>query len=203
MPNWAMNKVYVSGPPKVVADFKHVVSTRDKRVPENQRACFDFNSIIPVPRPLLAIHQGYTIDSNGDKCRVWRMVKGKQVAVPKSTVDRWRRSYGHISAYDWCSSNWGTKWNPGDPELKVDNPDLKVYEFNTAWAPPWPIYRRLVEAYPELQITWEYSLEEEAYERWHVYPRGILAIKQTQADYEKAEEEFEKWKANLDKSMGQ
>lgn len=203
MPNWAMNKVYVSGQPKVVADFKHVVSTRDNRVPENQRACFDLNSIIPVPRPLLAIHQGFTMDSNGKECRVWRMVKGKQVAVPKSTIDRWRRVYGHVSAYDWCASNWGTKWSPADPELTVDNPDLKVYEFNTAWCPPWPIYRRLVEAYPELQITWEYSLEDEGYERWHVYPRGILGISQAQADYDKAEEQFEKWKANLDKSLGQ
>ena len=202
MPNWAMNKVYVSGPPKIVADLKHVVSTRDMRVPEEQRSYFDFNSIIPMPSPLRTVNQGHCIDDNGVKCSIWRKVNGKNIAIPKSTLQRWRRDYGHVSWYDWASANWGTKWNPGDVELKVDNPDLKVYEFNTAWAPPWPIYRRLVEAYPELQITWEYSLEDEGYERWHTYPKGILGIKQAQEDYEKAEEALEKWKAQLDKNLG-
>ena len=75
MPNWTMNKVYVSGPPKIVADLKHVISTRDMRVPEEQRSYFDFNSIIPMPSPLRTVNQGHCVDDNGVKCSIWRKVK--------------------------------------------------------------------------------------------------------------------------------
>lgn len=36
--------------------------------------------------------------------------------------------------YDWCCSNWGTKWNSYDG-IVSDN----GIGFNTAWAPPFPV----------------------------------------------------------------
>lgn len=47
--------------------------------------------------------------------------------------------------YDWRIANWGTKWNECEPTIgRYEGEELLVY-FQTAWAPPFGIYQRLVE----------------------------------------------------------
>lgn len=47
--------------------------------------------------------------------------------------------------YDWCVSNWGTKWDvhPMDWEREDDN--TIVMHFDSAWAPPTVVYDFLTE----------------------------------------------------------
>jgi len=54
--------------------------------------------------------------------------------------------------YEWRNENWGTKWDVcavemGDIRLKLWNPPAAEIEFQcwTAWAPPIPIWDRLVD----------------------------------------------------------
>jgi len=199
MPNITMNKVYVSGPPKLVTDLIYSIETRDPNIPKEQRMVFDFQSIIPMPKPLRNVETGHNIDCTGKRCDHWRVAKGKTVAIPRSTLKRWKKRYGTTNWWDWSSDNWGTKWNAMVPEIAARNPDLVVYEFNTAWAAPWPIYSRLCEAYPELNITWEAAFEEDGYKTWHVFPKKEQEMEEYQGSFEKEKEAYNEFKAKLNR----
>lgn len=57
--------------------------------------------------------------------------------------------------YDWCISNWGTKWDVGADEgtekeemyaRKASRVGNRVFcSFDSAWSPPTPLYDKLVE----------------------------------------------------------
>lgn len=42
--------------------------------------------------------------------------------------------------YDWCVTNWGTKWSPYGTSFSGDG---KSVSFSTAWGPPLPIIKLL------------------------------------------------------------
>ena len=46
--------------------------------------------------------------------------------------------------YEWCVSNWGTKWDVGDDQgiNSITDHELVVY-FDSAWSPPVAAYERL------------------------------------------------------------
>lgn len=44
--------------------------------------------------------------------------------------------------YNWRVQNWGTKWGGYDGSF---NDDQSVFAFDTAWAPPLPIIKKLAE----------------------------------------------------------
>jgi hypothetical protein len=45
--------------------------------------------------------------------------------------------------YNWRVENWGTKWNGYDGRFNCD--DFSSFTFDTAWAPPLPIIKKLAE----------------------------------------------------------
>jgi len=54
--------------------------------------------------------------------------------------------------YEWRNENWGTKWDVCSVEVEIadsslNRPDRRTLEFRcwTAWAPPIPIWDRLVD----------------------------------------------------------
>ena len=54
----------------------------------------------------------------------------------------WRniRDFGAPTWYDWCISNWGTKWNAyGYSEDTIDYHDGDTLYFQTAWSAPHPV----------------------------------------------------------------
>jgi hypothetical protein len=55
--------------------------------------------------------------------------------------------YGYSSWYDYCVSEWGTKWDVGEDGASDIHPDgtmLNTY-FDSAWSPPVAAYDKLVE----------------------------------------------------------
>jgi hypothetical protein len=44
--------------------------------------------------------------------------------------------------YEWRVANWGTKWNGYDGRISDDG---STFTFDTAWAPPLPIIKKLAE----------------------------------------------------------
>ena len=54
--------------------------------------------------------------------------------------------------YDWRVENWGTKWDGYDGRISDDG---SVFTFDTAWAPPLPIIKKLAEITGE-KFTLEY-----------------------------------------------
>lgn len=49
-----------------------------------------------------------------------------------------KKKYGATTWYEWCCSNWDTKWNAFDCSVE----DNIVY-FNTAWSPPINVVKQL------------------------------------------------------------
>ena len=48
--------------------------------------------------------------------------------------------------YDWCVSNWGTKWDVGGDNGYIrPNPNTLKISFDSAWAPPLEAYRKMEE----------------------------------------------------------
>ena len=54
--------------------------------------------------------------------------------------------------YDWRVENWGTKWDGYDGRISDDG---SAFTFDTAWAPPLPIIKKLAEITGE-KFTLEY-----------------------------------------------
>ena len=47
-----------------------------------------------------------------------------------------------LVALDWCSANWGTKWNAYDVAVS-ESPKELFYRLDTAWDTPEPVIRAL------------------------------------------------------------
>lgn len=135
MPNWVKNQVRVRG--KLDAFKKaHFPGTDEQKVrkmlSDEEAQEFDFNTIIPMPKH---IFQG----DLGEKERL------------KYGVNNW---------YDWSIQNWGTKWNACDIGIIESKKDSMYFTFNTAWATPEPIYRKLAEMYPDLVFEIRFADED-------------------------------------------
>lgn len=71
--------------------------------------------------------------------------------------------YQAATWYDWRNENWGTKWDAYDrtsEESDNDNTGTGTYTFNTAWAPPVPVIRRLATIFPDITFTWKWADED-------------------------------------------
>ena len=51
--------------------------------------------------------------------------------IPTEEKDNW---------YDWCVSNWGTKWEASLYGVSRENDNSIIISFDTAWAPPTSFY---------------------------------------------------------------
>ncbi len=52
---------------------------------------------------------------------------------------------GHASWYSWSIENWGTKWNAYSFEVIEEGDDRFEFRFDTAWAPPEPVFAALAD----------------------------------------------------------
>lgn len=78
--------------------------------------------------------------------------------------------YGAPTWYEWCTENWGTKWNACDCAWDVPStvsemtePDAEAsceIRFQTAWSTPTPVMLRLSEMFPDVKIRVEYADED-------------------------------------------
>jgi len=64
--------------------------------------------------------------------------------------------YGVDNWYDWCTNNWGVKWDVGDVELE-EGEDYLTYNFDTPWGPPNEIYNIIREEFPDINLSWFYD----------------------------------------------
>ena len=170
MPNWSYNEVTVIGEPEVIDKI--------------EKLAFDFNRIIPPPQVLVDDTEEYcTVCKSRDfidmvdhnrrctKCDVGDNIGGR---VGHSGTDKeryrqlnktetklaksWRKKYGTDSWYDWNTECWGTKWNSGQVSMKRVDKRTLTATFDTAWAPPDPIFQRLAKDY-DVMIDVEASIE--------------------------------------------
>jgi hypothetical protein len=123
MPNWCSNFVEVSH--EDPAKIRALADAMD-------RGEF-LDHVIPVPVELKETMSG----SYGDE--------EKQAALEAQT-QRNIEKYGAGNWYDFCVSQWGTKWDV-DCQGQVDvHPEGKLVtaSFDSAWSPPVGVYQELV-----------------------------------------------------------
>ena len=74
------------------------------------------------------------------------------------------KKYGYKNWYDWCVSEWGTKWNAGgsdNADMQIDfdedgDDSIALFQFDTAWAPALGVMQKLMDTHPELSIECRY-----------------------------------------------
>lgn len=131
MPNWCGNTVIIQGEPEEVQQLLDSV--------EDTGTAFSLDKVIAMPEAL----RGNSAPERND-----------------DTASTNMKLYGAKDWYDWSNLNWGTKWNV-DAKIVYDNgknnPLLNGkrtvrIEFDSAWAPPLPVYEVLAARWPNTNI---------------------------------------------------
>ena len=120
MPNWCNNSVEIYN--------------TDPAMIERARKAFNgeglLQEFIPVPQELIDTVSGFVPEQEA--------LEAKQAAN--------REKYGYSSWYDFCVSEWGTKWEIGaDGNPAQDIPGGLMLGFDSAWSPPIAAYEKLLE----------------------------------------------------------
>lgn len=134
MPNHVRNRVVFNGTKEDVAKVFAFIN--------GENGAIDFNSIIPQPMDLDKPVSGNTQETK-DKGWMWRLL------------------YGYPSWYEWRLDKWGTKWNAY--EINTEGATDNFIEFDTAWAAPHPVIKRLAECFPDVEMIHTWADENTSY----------------------------------------
>jgi hypothetical protein len=133
MPNWVENTMTITGSAEDIADFKAKASQPKTTLWEGKEeideAVLSFMNFIAPPQEALASGEYY--GTHG-----WS--EGKEVG---RTPNNW---------YEFNNREWGTKWDASDEELTNESENELSYYFQTAWAPPAPVFQAMAEQHPNL-----------------------------------------------------
>ena len=194
MPNWCNNNL--------------ILEHDDLEMLIRAKAALDrgefLQEFIPVPQDLRDTVAGF--------------VGEDKQAAHQAQMDRNVALYGAKDWYDYCVSNWGTKWDCGEDGNTDISPDGKTLHtgFDTAWSPPITAYERLLDLgfrvkamYYEPGMcfagVWEDGIDD-CYSDWgdsqgakDTLPQELddcFGISESQAEYEaenEDEEELTEW----------
>lgn len=184
MPNHVVNHISLQGDPEKIRSMLETIKSDEHGI-----GSVDFNKIIPMSKSLdieagsrtdrgLKVYRDfidvYTLAGtmNMDKLRNIP-VESEEIFLRQRTDIRrdewelgkaaWRniRDFGAPTWYDWCISNWGTKWNAyGYSEDTIDYHDGDTLCFQTAWSAPHPILEKLTQMFPDIMLEHEWADED-------------------------------------------
>ncbi|MBO7212582.1 MAG: hypothetical protein J6V44_16490 [Methanobrevibacter sp.] len=151
MPNWCYTNIEVRGKTDVVKKLVEMV--KSEKDEEGKATDFDFNKIVPQPKTYEECPPEYRIDSEED-------ARKEHLSWDEEKERNW------FNWYKWNCDNWGTKWGACDANtdlITLEKPIGKTAVINiylsTAWSPALPVYRKLQEMYPELEIKVDFADE--------------------------------------------
>jgi hypothetical protein len=123
MPNWCNNAITIrhEDPAKVRAAYEAFKEGKF------------LNYFIPVPEDLM--REGSSTHG-GPEAATYDQIRAEN-----------RAKHGYDSWYDFCTSNWGTKWDVGDTGIEDLEEGAKEFSvgFDSAWAPPVGVYQKMIE----------------------------------------------------------
>ncbi len=131
MPNWCVNELTITGPQSDREACLAAVSSDESPL--------DFNSIKPYPEEYAELD------------RKWQEAR---LANPTGPFPTFKDGYNN-GGYEWCTANWGTKWNACRVQLEVPE-NTAYFSFETAWSPPTPVITALGALYPTLTFKLHY-----------------------------------------------
>ena len=160
MPNWTQNEV----------TFSSAKTTNIEKIKEIFEKGSPFNQLIKEPNwktiPLKGHEQvnRFSKEPLGEKGELPYIeeVKLSDGEIMKSLRFK-STNEQDLRWYDWRSEKWGTKWDVPKDEIQIDeiNNGSIVIEFHTAWAAPYPIYKKFRNKFKDVKIEWWFRDEDE------------------------------------------
>lgn len=177
MPNHTANNFTITGPKDTILSF--IERAKDKNPDELEPQQLSFHSFLPMPSELrhttspTRIQTQEEVDyawadwnkrkeagtlAHHEKDRPWGL--GITMEQAMCLIDK----YGVTNWYDWCNTNWGTKWDCYDvTEWSVHENDdgtasATIY-YETAWSPVTRFWMKVSEMYPDCEFFHEYADE--------------------------------------------
>jgi hypothetical protein len=120
----------------------------------------DFNLLIPMPEDLM--------DANAEPFAT----PEEMTEEAKARVEK----YGYESWYTFGCTEWGTKWNAWDTEIKEINEKELDMSFITAWSYPVPWIEKISKKFPDLTI--KYDINGEVEEAGEVIIKGAEVLEE-------------------------
>ena len=122
MPNWCNNVVEISH--EDAGKMEALVAAVNEG-----KFC---NFAIPVPKALTETVAGHLGDEYEQELNQFKMQLNKKY-------------FGADTWYEFCTSNWGTKWDVDAYDTVVLEGNGVEFGFDSAWSPPTGVYDALVE----------------------------------------------------------
>lgn len=76
-------------------------------------------------------------------CPVPKELEDLPSPAPQEIAQKNIEKYGYPSWYEFCHSNWGTKWDICEPDILFSDNLLVEAVFDTAWKPPIKLLEKL------------------------------------------------------------
>jgi hypothetical protein len=142
MPNWCENDLTVEGKLERLQEFQEKMRGKDRYGEETH-----LNAEVLIPYP-----------------EEFRKLDEAAALYLKEHTDDWKNAPKdgfNSGGYEWCLENWGTKWgfcHVQEPELQSygDSEGTLTYHFDTAWAPPEPLVKKMGELFSDLTFDLRY-----------------------------------------------
>lgn len=167
MPNWTNNNVVIVGTKEQLDKIEKIQMDFQKIIPMPAPLYTDQMSERCVKCDSLMVKGEDKFDRICKPCGIKDNIGGRvfnnSTLTLTDTTDRfrqlndkeqalaleWEKQYGTCSWYDWAVDNWGTKWMVRPDEVKTDreNDSTLAFNFDTAWACPYPILEELSRGY--------------------------------------------------------
>lgn len=153
MPNWTQNEV----------TFSSAKTTNIKKIKEIFEKGSPFGQLIKEPNwPTVPLKGNESVNYFKEKSL------GKKGELP--IIEELKLNNGEVMTlhkfkstneqdtrwYSWRSEKWGTKWDIPKDEIElieINNGSINV-EFHTAWAAPYPIYKKFRNKFKDVEIEW-------------------------------------------------
>ena len=145
MPNYCWNILNINGPEEDINKFLDKSMVKKDGDTEDY---FSFSGTVPEPdyetTPVKLTYPEVSAKFAKTKKQKEKIMENK----PTIRKDSW---------WDWRVQNWGTKWEPMDPNIEQGNPEHVQITFDSAWSPPIEWLHKVHLDYPNLQFHLEFE----------------------------------------------
>ena len=163
MPNWCDGYLVITGPPADIKKFK-----RFAKEPGKDGQLLDANKFIPYPKKFQKLDEKYQKQFSKEES-----LRNKENYYDMDDYQKryfdflnprksWEMRDGYNrGGYEWCVSNWGSKWNFCRVSLTEDITEEDTssleYSFESAWSPLVPVVAKMAEMFPTLCFEYKYA----------------------------------------------
>jgi len=139
MPNICSYNVEFHGDPEVIEELDNAFRVPPTEIdPHDEYRDYDLTRVKPCPEDLQITSTYFDIGVVQED--------PEQEALRQQYITN-LEIYGHKDWYDWCVSNWGTKWPPSVHSIDGSKDHLSI-RGDSAWAPPSALIAFITAQYP-------------------------------------------------------